>query len=189
MNLSNIQSVIVIAVSHGEAESFDGFPNFHEEKKDRKLLTEAGKAQVKKLSEHFVIKGLKVDTIITSNFKRARQTAIILGDHLGIQKRYILSTDSLVEFNESEELVFQTSQDKAIFLASDRISSWFLSFVNNPLNNGKTILLVTHGLNIESMIRCATSIDDQIKVDPATYTEFIFKEGIICANLMNCKVD
>lgn len=129
MGTNITQTTKIIVVRNGNAGSFDGFPNFDEEKKDQRPLTDLGISQVKKLGEHFVIKGLKVDLIITSSFKRARQTSTILGDFLYYKKCDILKTDSLVELDKKEEIVFQTSQDEAYVLATKRISKWFEDFI------------------------------------------------------------
>jgi broad specificity phosphatase PhoE len=178
-----------VVVAHGDVELSHGFPDFYEEKNKRCPLTERGITQVKKLAAHYVIKGLNVDIILTSSMKRARQTSVILGDHLGIKKSDILITDSLVELNENEQLSLVSAR-QALSLAEKRISSWFNTIVANPLYKGKTILLVTHQYAIGSMIKCAsnTDLNRRVEVNPASYTQFSYSEGVLDANLINVTI-
>jgi broad specificity phosphatase PhoE len=184
------QNTKLIAIRNGKAEDLVGLPNFIKEKSGLRPLTELGNSGVKKIAEHYAVQGLKVDIIMTSTFKRARQTATILGDHLGIRKQDILETDALVELDETEEIAFQSSPSQALAAADARISHWLISFITNQYYLGKTILIVNHGYAIGSMIQCADNSDpdNRVEVDNASATEFTIKNKVILTDLVNFTV-
>jgi broad specificity phosphatase PhoE len=191
MTLPTSNKTTVIVVRHGEASPFDGLPNFKEEKIDHQMLTVKGSEDVQKLGKHFYDSGLKVDIIITSSFKRARETATILGENLGIKKCDILITDSLVEINEEEEGEFVNFPNISLKKAEKRIKKWFVGFMANPIYVGKTILLVSHEHAIGSMLKCANNLEasERIVVDTASQTKFVFEDGNLQVSQVNFTIN
>src|ERR1035437_6416969 len=184
-----------IFVRHGEAEnnikgicSFDIKSPYH--------LTETGESQSLELAKQ--LKSKKISTIYTSPYLRTRETADILCEGIGLDKKSIAVDDRIHEYNFGDfdgkkftdylkhEEEFTTSYDVPLpngesYQDSKNRFGQFVFDIDTKHKN-ETILVVTHGIGLEVMAAIAEGaaavrskeIIDTREFGPASTFEFNF---------------
>ena len=152
-----------IVVRHGEAgHNAKNITNSDESVEYH--LTEKGRKEVEKTAEK--LKKEKIDKVFTSPFLRSKETAAILGEELGLDKKTFEIDDRLRELDFGE--LDNTPLDKFLEYRSTHLGyderlpkgesyldakKRYAEFVYNidQKNKGKVILVVSHGVAIESV--------------------------------------
>ncbi len=137
-------------VRHGESEAnvkiiFAG-------QRDNSPLTSKGREQAVNSAKTILLEGILVDEIVFSPLKRARETAIIIAEELGMNLENISSDNRLLEYDmgnltgtpsgkiSSLELITAKNAENP-FSFFDRI----ISFTREFRHKKKNILIVSHG--------------------------------------------
>lgn len=128
-------------------------------------LNECGKKQAYQCGE--AMKGLEVDVIVASPLQRAKDTAVIIGERLGIQE--IRVEDDLIErdFGEASGLTYQEKNEKYHqaeipgFEESEVLMERMLRAIHQyaaryPKGH---VLMVSHGGSINALISAITNGD------------------------------
>ncbi len=155
------------------------------EKKDIAPLTDEGQKQAKQAAQK--LKAEKVDAIYMSPFRRARETAEIIGRELGLTAR---EDERLKEFSIGHEMEGKTldeyhrqfpTLDRRMRLMSAppggetwldmRTRIFSLLQELDRMNEGKTFLLVTHG-DPTQVVRWATELLPVAQIDAMDYPTY-----------------
>ena len=130
-----------IAVEHGTAG--------YERDADRPL-TPKGESRVGRIADAMEAMGLTFDLILSSPYVRARQTAEIVAEVLGLKKK--------LEFSES--------------LTPDGDDQALVALLNKIAPQPKSVLLVSHEPFLSGLVSKLTTGDGRIAID--------FKKGGLC---------
>ncbi len=146
---------------HGEAEN--NAKNIYSSNQNKNHLTNKGKIQVKDTASH--LKGKKITKIFCSPFLRTKETAELLADEIGFDKKQIIFDDRIreLEFGDFSERPVQEywnfMKDKVwdfdtqvpggeSFQDGKKRFGDFLYNIDSKYKN-ETILIVSHGLAVE----------------------------------------
>lgn len=148
---------MIYVVRHGETD----WNKFHKVMGRVDIpLNETGKDQARITSEK--LKDYKIDLIISSPLKRAKETANIINETKNIEIKY---DDRLKErdFGEFEGVDYNEGYDPYLwdyyenkkYQKAEQMQEFFERIYNllNELDNNKNILLVTHG-GVSAAINC-----------------------------------
>lgn len=159
---------------HGEAvNNAEGFVNAHIEEKC--ALTDAGKKQVEKSAKELTSTG--ITKIYASPFMRARETAEIMAEHLGLDASAIVVDERLREVDfgsldggaydefltyEKEHVATYDTRlpEGESYLEAKRRFGAFLYEVEHT-KRGETVLIVSHGIALETLAAVAEGADMQ----------------------------
>ncbi len=162
---------------HGEAEN-NTLNVISSKADDPKHLTEKGKEQVKNAARFFV--GKDIDFIIASPFIRTRETADILADTLGFQKKNIIIDDRLHELDAGiyhgkpfEEFMDAFPNEKRFSIRLEGAENYidirkrvggFIYDMENRYS-GKNILIITHDGPAFMLTSVALGLNDRETLD------------------------
>jgi broad specificity phosphatase PhoE len=174
-------------------------------------LTDHGILQAQKLGEYFAKKNLGVDTIYSSTFIRAIQTAHIFAEKLGIPASSILRREELVEMDQGkwegqfrneiytpelfnqilgQQNYFQPPGGESKAQVIHRLSGWLLSEVMNDTNINKSIAVVFHGFAIKCLLHHIMGFNDSmiynLNTDNTSVSKLTFSARGWGVNYLNC---
>lgn len=165
---SKSQGNTYLVMRHGEAEQnvkniVFGGPN------DNFALTEEGEKQVRESAD--TLKGKGITKIFSSPLRRAKETAHIVADTLGISRSEIIFDNELREFdfgdfNGKPFRDFVQFRDSKMMNLEDalpngesyldgkrRFGKWL--YTADKSNSNETVLIITHGIGVESLLAAA----------------------------------
>ena len=159
-----------VVLRHGEAEN-NARNILNCKDRDAYGLTEAGKERARSAAKHLSRESL----IFTSPVRRARETAEIIADELGVSREAIVTDERLTEFDfgEFDEKSFEefarwrektTDLGSPIpggesYLDAKKRFSAFIADVD-ARETGKTIIVVSHGIASESLKAAVVGADE-----------------------------
>jgi broad specificity phosphatase PhoE len=162
-------------------------PDYYKDIDKSNGLTQKGSSEIKALAEALVVKGVKADAIFTSVAYRSKQSAVILGDYLGVRKIDIHKVPELIALDESECCDFANDPNLSLSLAQYRVKNWFDTLLCDNSYNGKNLFIVTHGGPISWILSSLDTLKTNINIDNASSTilHFDYFEGVTIQTL-NC---
>ncbi|MBQ1187058.1 MAG: histidine phosphatase family protein [Clostridia bacterium] len=133
-------------------------------------ISEKGKKQLEFLAERF--RDIPLDTIYASRLMRAQKTAQAIADVKGMS---VQTNNAFIEINLGEfdgkpfDYIFETNPElkhawyyepysfappggETMKQVYDRAKAGFKEIIENPENDGKTILIVTHGCCLRALM-------------------------------------
>lgn len=169
---------------HGEAKNnIDGINSNHLEDSDDYPLTEKGKGQViesaKKLANDMADE--KIDLIFYSEFDRTKETAFLVADEIGVDKKNLISDKRLFEencgtfegktlssyydfFASLEERFSKKPEGGETLNEVKRRTGKFLYEIEGKYKN-KNILIVSHGGAIWMLFAAALGLNEKEAID------------------------
>ncbi|MDO8183723.1 MAG: class I tRNA ligase family protein [bacterium] len=163
-----------VAIRHGEAtNNVDNRVSSRVDNDD--CLTTSGREEVVTAVKN--LRGEKIDLIISSDFKRTKETAELLAEQLELDKNQIIFDKRLWEINAGELEGKNWQEYEAFFahhknnladplpagesLLDVRRRTFDLLLELESKYKGKNILLVTHGLPLLSLLAGAAGVPDE----------------------------
>lgn len=162
-----------LALRHGEAES-NVTNRVSSQVGNQDHLTETGRQKSAEVGQE--LKGEEIDLIISSDFLRTRQTAEVVANEIGLDKSEIVFDPRLREIDAGEyeggdwsqyhdffrhhkhELDKQIPDGESLLDVRARVMN--LLFELEREHEGKTILLISHGLPVFSLLAGAKGVPD-----------------------------
>jgi phosphoserine phosphatase len=181
--ITNDGRIVIYLIRHGESTANKNSSIQIGGRSEHAELTDHGVLQAQKLGLHFARKKIPVDTIYSSTFIRAVQTANIFANNMGIPVSDILRRDELVEMDQgkwegafrnevytpevlnlilSQQNYFIPPGGESKAKVIHRLSSWLLKEILVEENLNKNIAVVFHGLAIKCLLQHIMGFNDSI---------------------------
>jgi broad specificity phosphatase PhoE len=146
-------------------------------------LTDLGKSQAAKLGDYFTRKNICIDTIYSSTFIRAIQTAKIFAEKIGFDEGNITMSDKLVELDQGDwsgklrrevytpEVLNLIQSQQNFFIPPGgeskaqvihRTSTWLLEEILVESQINKHIAVVFHGFAIKCLLQYIMGFNDSM---------------------------
>ena len=138
----------IYLIRHGIAAERDGFDNTTD---PARPLTTIGRNKIKFIAQAMRTMGLSFDVIISSPYKRARQTAIIIATSFKTQSKEIVLTDNLIP---------------------DAKAMAILTEINRTCAKYRSVLLVGHEPHLSTLI--------SLLLTGTTHASISLKKGGLC---------
>lgn len=169
---------------------------------DKAVLTEEGFKQARAVAN--ALKNMHVDVIYCSKLRRAKQTAQIISKTLGKKityngalnerswgnlegKSWDKQKDKLVAMYESEKTNLRPSGGESCLEFKERLLFDLEKIIE--ANEGKTVLIITHGGVIRTLIKAFKKIPDEemvdLRVNNTSLTIFRLNEGKVEEEILN----
>jgi 2,3-bisphosphoglycerate-dependent phosphoglycerate mutase len=179
----NDERIVIYLIRHGQSTVNINSSLKIGGRSEHAELTDHGVLQAQKLGEYFTVKNIPIDTIYSSTFIRAIQTADIFADNIGKPVSDILRREELVEMDQGKwegkfrnevytpEVFNQILSQQNYFIPPGgeskakvihRLSGWLLEEILVEENLNKHIAVVFHGFAIKCLLQYIMGFNDSM---------------------------